>query len=996
MTSALPGSPLPPRAAATRIDDEELLRAVLNCLPLRVFVKDRDSTYLFFNRKMAEDLGVAPEALIGRNDLDFFPAELALRYREDDRHVREEKLTLSYEEPFRTHDGEGWILTTKTPWYTADGEVGGILGFFADITPHKRAEARYGTIIQTSRDAFVIVGSEGELCDVNEACCQLVGYTRDELLGMHLSEIEGQQGPAEIAENMQRLSRDGGGFFETQWRHRDGHRIAVEVSVRLLDDGGGMRFFAFVHDISARQRIELALAHKTAIYAMLSRINGAIVKLTDRQALFTEVCDIATRYGGFVLAWIGEEAKGRSENGRVHVLACSGDAKHQSYLETLVIHTSPDLATGRGATGTAIREGRPVIMEHLQTRDESEPWHAEMRRCGLRSSMALPIGGGSFRGAFTVYAEEESYFDEDVVALLEEVAGDISFALAKMADTEQRLYAESQVALYAQVFGNSSDGMIITDAANNIVAVNASFVDITGYTAAEVLGQNPRLLKSDRHGRQFYQDLWATLSAQGAWQGELWNRRKNGDIYPAWVTINLVRDTAGRVSNHFAVFSDLMQKKAAEELHRLKRFDALTGLPNQLMMEDRVGEAIIHATQHDRHVGVLFINLDHFHMVNDLFGHVAGDQVLNQSARRLLDVVGAQGTVSRFSGDFFVVALPDLNAASAINPVASALLASIAEPYAVSGQLINLSARIGIAVFPNDGKDFATLMKNADSALLNAKVGGKNSFRFFTKRMNEHSQRLLTIGDDLRRAVAERWLTLHYQPQVDLGSGKVVGVEALIRIDHPQRGLIPPGEFISVAEENGMIFTLGEWALDEACRQRRRWLDAGFDDFVVAVNVSAHQMARGDLPEIVARTLAGHRLDGRYLELEFTESSLMRNVGKSLSLMQQFHAMGVRLSIDDFGTGYSSLAYLKQFPLDKLKIDQSFVRHLDEQGSDALIVQAILALSHALGLTSIAEGVESLAQQNILRELGCCEMQGYLFSRPLTAAAVESLLPRRT
>ncbi len=969
--------------------DEAVLRALLDALPLRLFVKDRQSNYLFCNRTYASVLGLSGESMAGRNDYAYFPAELASRYRGDDQRVMSERITLSQEEPFHLDGQPGWIRITKLPWLDAAGEVGGVIGYFTDITPHKRAEARYETIIQTSLDAFVMVGSDARLLEVNDASCRLTGYSRDELLAMTLFDLEAQQTADEIQANLTRITLGGGGVFQSHWRERGGRHIPVEVSVRMLDEGSGAHFFAFLRDISERKRTEQALARKTAMYALLSRVNNAIVKTTDAQTLFDEVCRDAVVLGGFALAWIGRA----DADGRVRVAARAGTENCAAYPETIAISVSAELPSGRGATGTAIREERPVISRYL-LQDEDAPWHGSAEHYGLRSSVALPIGGGDFRGALNIYSRVDDHFDEDIFALVKEVAGDISFALRKISDTEQRERAEAQLALYAQVFGNSSDGMTITDADNNIVAVNQSFVDITGYTRDEALGQNPRLLRSGRHDHQFYQDMWRALNEQGSWQGEIWNRRKNGDLFPEWVTINVVRDRSGRITNHFAVFSDLVQKKAAEELSRLKRFDALTGLPNPVMMEDRISEAIVHAQQHGRYVGLLFINIDHFHMVNDLFGHVAGDQVLRQSAQRLVDVVGPRGTASRFSGDIFVVALPDLNASSEINPLAAALLTAIAEPYSVDGQAINLSARIGIAVFPNDGDDFATLMKNADAALLDAKVGGKNTFRFFTARMNEHAQRLLTIGGELRDAIRERRLLLHYQPQVDLGNGRIVGFEALVRIAHPERGLIPPGEFIPIAEENGMINELGNWVIDEACRQRRAWLDAGFGNFVVAINLSPLQLAQPGLPSFIAGALTRHGLPGYLIELEFTESALMRRVEQTLALMNEFRSLGLRLSIDDFGTGYSSLSYLRQFPLDKLKIDQSFVRNLAARGSDASIVQAVIALARALRLSTIAEGVETEAQRAELQLLGCDEMQGYLFSRPLSAATVTPLLQR--
>lgn len=549
--------------------------------------------------------------------------------------------------------------------------------------------------------------------------------------------------------------------------------------------------------------------------------------------------------------------------------------------------------------------------------------------------------------------------------------------------------------LSTMVFERAAEAMLISDADNNIIRVNRAFCDITGYTPEEVIGKNPRILKSGRQDLDFYRTLWRNLALQGNWQGELWNRRKNGEIYPQWSSINAVKDDAGNIINHFAIFSDLLQKMAVEELDHLKHYDPLTDLPNRALLEDRLESAITHARQYERFIGVIFLNLDHFHTVNDLFGHGGGDDILTITALRLVDSVPSQATVTRLSADTFVVVLPDINTTEEIGRFAERITQRLYQPFTLSVQQVQLSACLGVAIYPMDGADASSLMQHADAALADAKQSGaKNSFRFYSASMNERARKLVTMGAELRSAMEQGRLLLHYQPQVDIVTGEIIGAEALIRINHPERGVIMPGEFISVAEETGMIVQMGAWALREACRQMRQWHEKTGSDLVVAVNLSTLQLHESNLAETVKQILEETGLAPHYLELEFTESAIMQNVKETIAIMQQFKAMGLHLSIDDFGTGYSSLSYLKQFPVDKLKIDQSFVSNIARDPNDAAIVQAIIALARTLGMTTIAEGVETEAQLGYLRSVHCKEMQGYLFSRPLPAEGFAALLSR--
>ncbi|MBI4984506.1 MAG: EAL domain-containing protein [Rhodocyclales bacterium] len=561
-------------------------------------------------------------------------------------------------------------------------------------------------------------------------------------------------------------------------------------------------------------------------------------------------------------------------------------------------------------------------------------------------------------------------------------------------DISEHARALRKLALHAQVFDHSAEAMIITDAANNIVTANRAFTVLTGYSLDEVIGSSPNIMKSGRHDADFYRQMWAALKNQGVWQGEIWNRRKNGEIFPEWTTINVLRDADGRIVSYFAVFSDLSQHKAQEELLRLQHYDALTGLPNRVLLEDRATEAIAHARHHERYVAVLYANLDHFRIVNESLGHITGDAALRAIARRFADTVRSAGTVSRLSGDGFVILLDDLNDTAPVASMTSALLKAAASPIAIADTEILLSACIGIALYPNDGDDFAALLKNADAALFEARATGRNTYSYFTQDLNLRARHALTMAAELRKAMEQDWFVLHYQPQVDTSNGGITAVEALIRMQHPERGLILPAEFIAIAEETGMIVPIGTWVMREACRQLKRWQQTG-RKLIMAINLSPLQFTDPQLLASIQAVIAEEGVDPRAIELEFTEGAMMHNVKAALAMMTQLKNMGVRLTIDDFGTGHSSLNYLKKFPIDRIKIDQSFVANLTTDPNDASIVQAIVAMARALGVTTIAEGVETESQAGYLRNLHCDSLQGYYLARPAPAVEIEALLGNR-
>lgn len=576
--------------------------------------------------------------------------------------------------------------------------------------------------------------------------------------------------------------------------------------------------------------------------------------------------------------------------------------------------------------------------------------------------------------------------------ILRDESGKVSGVLASGEDITERKQAEKELGLAAKVFEQSGESIMITDAQRNIVMVNQAFTAITGYSEAEVLGRNPRLLSSGRHDRTFYETMWETISTQGRWQGEVWNRRKDGSLYPEMLSIISVQGDKGELSAYIGISSDITQSKAAQErIQRLAHFDPLTELPNRALLNDRIHHELSAAQRRHTPLVVMFVDLDHFKNINDTLGHRIGDELLIMVATRLKSTVREVDTVSRQGGDEFVLILPDTDADGAAH-VSGKLLEAVAQPYQIESYELTVTLSIGIALYPEDGKNFDALSKCADAAMYRAKHDGRNTYRFFTAEMQSHSARSLQMESALRRALERKQLLLHYQPQISLRDGGIIGVEALLRWQHPELGMIPPADFIPIAEESGQILPIGEWVLRTAVRQMKTWMDTGISPMIVAVNLSAVQFRHPHFPEVVARILDEESLAPGFLELELTESVAMVDAPAAIEVMDRLHARGIHMSIDDFGTGYSSLSYLKRFRVYKLKIDQSFVRDIDKDPEDRAIVIAIISLANGLGLKTIAEGVETEEQLAFLREQGCNEVQGYYFSKPLPADEFEAFV----
>jgi diguanylate cyclase (GGDEF)-like protein/PAS domain S-box-containing protein len=532
---------------------------------------------------------------------------------------------------------------------------------------------------------------------------------------------------------------------------------------------------------------------------------------------------------------------------------------------------------------------------------------------------------------------------------------------------------------------------MVLDPSFRITTVNPAFTSITGYSAQEMLGRPPRFLSGER--QNLHESIWESIRKSGRWDHEQWSLRKNGDEYAERISITAVTDMLKRIVQYIVVFSDITQRKLDEERIRYQaNYDALTGLPNRALFMDRLTQALTQAGRSDQRLGLMFIDLDGFKLVNDTLGHDKGDELLVEASKRLMTCVRQGDTVARLGGDEFTIIMPNLGDVRNAPMVAQRIIDSLEQPFLLRTHEAFVSGSIGIATFPDDAGDAATLLRNADAAMYRAKEQGKANYQFFTAELNAQVSERMIIKNGLSKAMERNEFMLYYQPKCDLATGRMVGVEALLRWRSADMGMVSPVKFIPVMEETGLIGQVGEWAIETACHQHREWRNAGFPFMRVAVNLSVRQLRQNNLDEVVADILKRTGINASGLELEITESMIMKDTENAIALLQRLRGMGIHLAMDDFGTGYSSLSYLKRFPLDTIKIDRSFVNDIATDPDDLEIIRTIIQMGHSLRRRIVAEGVETEEQRKLLRKLKCDEMQGYLVSPPVPASEIDRML----
>ncbi len=559
----------------------------------------------------------------------------------------------------------------------------------------------------------------------------------------------------------------------------------------------------------------------------------------------------------------------------------------------------------------------------------------------------------------------------------------------------------SSLHISASVFMTSPLAITVTDANRNIIVTNPAFTTITGYSPEEVIGCNPRILSSGKHDADFYIKMWDSINETGHWSGELWNRRKNGELFLEWINITVIHDAQGKVTHYASVFSDITQRAVAEEkIRHLAHHDPLTNLPNRALFRDRLGQALLQAQREQTKLAVVYLDVDHFKGVNDALGHGAGDELICAVAGTLQETIRESDTVSRLGGDEFAILLPDIGSATMANRLIMKIFNAVSRNYSVAGKDLRVSVSMGVSLYPRDGDNTETLVKRADNAMYLAKRKGRNNYQFFDVALEQQAERQMAVQQGLHKALEQAEFAVYYQPKYDLDERRIVGLEALLRWHSPELHDVSPAEFIPLAEESGLIIEIGNWVIDQVCRDLAEWLAYGIDVVKVAINVSPIHFHRGNIQRSLQETLNNHRLSPSLLQIELTEGAVMDNLQNTLVQLQAIKDMGITISIDDFGTGYSSLSYLRKLPIDELKIDRSFIMEITNNNGVqdsrlTAVPSAIIELANSLQLNLVAEGVETEAQSEFLQGRGCPVIQGYLFSRPIDKEAMRTMLIKK-
>jgi len=933
------------RSALAGAEEFERHHALLNAIfresPETIVATDAQRRIRIVNPAFKRLFGYSEAEIIGQNTRMLYvdPAEyeqVGRGYERRESGDGHEGRT--YTVRFRARDGHEFHAETVTDILRdANGAQIGYVGLIRDVTERMRAEEEYRGIFNNVTEGLCRSTPDGRILRANPALVRLFGYSTESELIESVTDVAAQcyVHPEDRDELIERLNRDGRvqNFEVEMYRPATGERIWVTESAHAVHDDSGKLLYCDVslEDITERKHAEEELARSERRYREFYERTPVMLHTIDR-------------------------------NGRL--IAVSGFwLEHLGYRKEEVL--------GRRSVDFLTEESR---------RDALRYRLPEFFRSGRVKEVPFQVVKANGE-VIDVLLSAVAEFDNE---------GKLARGLAVMSDVTEQRRAESQLREAAAVFANTADGVFITDPEGTIRDVNRAFTQITGFTSDDVIGRNPRIWKSDQHESDFYRGIWRSLERNGHWRGEIWNRRKDGELYPAWMTVSQVLAEDGGLSGYVAVFSDISNVKDAEaRLDHLAHHDSLTDLPNRLLLNDRLEHALQRAKRYGTSLALVFIDLDRFKHVNDSLGHTLGDELLRQAGDRLSRCLRTDDTVARIGGDEFTLLLEDIGDKGCV-AVAEKVLARFAEPFELARHEVYLSPSLGIALHPENGEDADTLLRNADAAMYQAKHHGGNTYAFYTTSLTERAYEKVQLEGSLRRALEREEFDLHYQPQVDMVDKRVVGVEALLRWEHPKIGPIGPDRFIPIAEETGMIVPLGSWVLRQACRDAAAWLASGIELERIAVNVGGPQIRRGDLVSEVRSALDATGLPPSCLELEVTEGFIMEQAERSLTVLNELRKLGVRLAIDDFGTGYSSLSYLKRLPVNVLKIDRSFVRDVPADTNNVGICRAVIALGANLDLEVVAEGVETDAQQEFLIAAGCTRAQGYRYAAAMPASELES------
>jgi diguanylate cyclase (GGDEF)-like protein/PAS domain S-box-containing protein len=944
------------RDITTRKTTEDLLaesefrfRQLANNIPQVFFLKDSQNNNVLYVSPAYERIWKQECESLYQNPLSFMDA-----VHPDDRKIvmdglAQQKLGKPVDLEYRIlrSDGEErYIRSQSFPAYDKEGELSMTAGIAEDITQRhltnldlQESEQKFHTIFDMAGVGVAMSKlPNGDFIAVNKRFSDMLGYGSKEILSLTSNDITHPRDLALSVEHIARLVSGEIESFTIEKRYMNSTTGQViwarsTVSITWSARDGTRHMIEVIEDITDSKLAQNALVESEERFRSLTELSPCGIFRTNR----------------------------------------SGDCIYANTRTAGITGMSTDDCLGTGLFQTISTEDRKWVENSWKDSIEHQTCFNEKFR--------LQHDNGK-----SVWAkcQTEQVFDSD---------GKHAGFIGTMTDITELKLADYRGRQAASVFENTIEGIMITDSNAVITAVNPAFEQITGYAEQEVVGKNPNILHSGRQLADFYQEMWTKLQNTGSWQGEIWNRKKDGEVYPGWLAISTIKDENDNIINYVGVFSDISDIKQAQgDLAFISYHDPLTDLPNRRLFYEHLSHAISRAARTVSNMALMFIDLDRFKHVNDSLGHNIGDELLALVAQRLAEIMRGNDTISRIGGDEFTILIEDMASSHEASTIAEKLINGFSLPFITNGHELFISPSIGISIYPEDGTEPDILLKNADAAMYRAKEQGRNSYKFYAPAMSDSAHEKVSMETSIHHAMNNDEFRLYYQPQYDLRSGKLVGAEALLRWNSQAHGEIPPARFIPIIEESSTILRLGDMIMDMACKQSRSWTDKGYSLDRLAINISGRQIQQNDFVQKVAAILEKNGIQGDMLDFEITEGFIMRQARTEIESLNQLRSMGISLSIDDFGTGYSSLSYLKLLPVDTLKIDQSFVRDIGQDSNDEAIARAIIALGHSLGLKVIAEGVETECQNTFLRDEGCDQIQGFLRSRPLPAAEFEKLL----
>lgn len=924
-----------------------LLSSVVSSTSDAVFIKDLQGRYLLFNRAAADMVGRPEHDVLGRDDRALFPDESVQTLVRRDREVLLTGRTQTHEESLEMPNGQvGVFLVTKGPARDASGRVYGVFGIARDITERHQAAAALQASEAALREAQRLAGIGSWSWNLQSG---------EHAWSPQIYQIYGRDPalpPAGYPEVRQYFSAESWSLLAQQIEAAIASQHGYECDAEVLRADGSRRW------VTARGEVSLAADGAVA------GLHGTLQDITARKLAELRMQASEERLRLVVAATSDGVWDWDLRNGSVY--------RSAQYYE--LVRTTPEEDTHDFAFFQRLvhPEDLPGVLECIRhhQQDVNFPLEFDFRLAAEKAP------GRWLRGRGRVVT-----FDEQ---------GAPARMVGTLVDITEHKHAELAQRLATTVFDNSFEGIMVAEPDGRIVRVNPAFSRITGYSAAEAVGQTPRLLSSGRHGQAFYAQMWASVRQHGFWQGEIWNRRKTGEIYAEQLAITTVNNSRGEIVHYIGVFSDISQIKAHEsELDRIAHYDSLTGTPNRRLLTDRLAQSIGRTKRSSNSLAICYLDLDGFKAVNDRYGHAAGDQLLVGVAESIKGILRAEDTLARLGGDEFVLLLADIASPEECSQILDRVLAAIAQPVMLDEQLVSITASIGVSLYPEDDANADTLLRHADQAMYQAKENGKNHYQLFDPENDRKAQHHRRYLDELRLALEGNEFVLYYQPKINLADGTVFGVEALIRWNHPQRGLVSPAEFLPHINGSNLEQPLGEWVINTALAQVAIWHTAG-SSLRVSVNVSANHLLHPDFCNALQAALARYPgLPAACLELEVLESAAIADMDHAVEVLQNCRQLGVHFSLDDFGTGYSSLTYLRKLPVDTLKIDQSFVRGMLHSPDDLGIVEAVIRMAAVSDRQVIAEGVETLEHATALFRLGCNQAQGYGIARPMAADQLE-------